>query len=141
MAYLAGRHPEEYQAIGWINEHLQTGIIVEAVGGSYSEFGRISTHTGLSTVIEWQGHEFQWRGSFAEQGTRATDVERLYKTRDWREARSIIQQYGIDYVYIGRLERNTYQPLDERKFRTFMDLIYENSQVMVFAAQHGEPVQ
>jgi YYY domain-containing protein len=135
MAYLETSTPDEYAAIQWINENLEDGIIAEAVGGSYTNYARISTHTGLSTVLGWPGHELQWRGGAEEQGTRESDIEKLYTTRSWQEAQTIIDQYGIDYVYVGYLERNTYQPFDERKFLAFMDEIYKNNSVTIYAVK------
>jgi len=133
MAYRERSTLGEYEAIQWINENLQEGIVAEAVGGSYTAYARISTHTGLSTLLGWPGHELQWRGGSEEQGTRQIDVENLYTTRSWQEAKNIVDQYGIDYVYIGPLERSTYTPLVEEKFSVFMDEIFRNDEVIIFA--------
>ncbi len=135
MAHMAHSNPAEYQAIQWINANLEEGIIAEAIGGSYSSYARISTHTGLPTVLGWPGHELQWRGGYAEQGSRMDDIALLYKTRVWEEARDIVNNYDIDYVFIGSLERNTYKPLDDRKFHAFMDVLYESDEVIIFGAR------
>lgn len=127
--------PEDLQAIRWINENLDGGVVAEAVGGSYTEFARISTHTDLQTVLGWVGHELQWRGGVESQGSRGTDIERLYSTSDWQEAQEVVRQYGIDYVYIGPLERSTYGPIRENKFEVFMTRIYEQGQVVIYAAR------
>ena len=84
-------------------------------------------------MIGWPGHELQWRGGAEEQGTRQSDIEQLYTTRSWQEAKGIVDRYGIDYIYVGHLERNSYQPLDERKFLAFMDEIYKNNSVAIYA--------
>jgi uncharacterized membrane protein len=137
MAYLQNRYPEEYEAMKWIQDNLKDGVIVEAIGGSYTYYGRISAHTGLTTLLGWPGHELQWRGGYEEQGSRQGDVEKLYKTRNWREAKEIVDRYGVDYVYIGPLERSTYQPLTDRKFESFMTLIYENGPVKIYATNEA----
>jgi YYY domain-containing protein len=136
MAYREVRNPDEYEAILWINKNIDEGIVAEAVGGSYTDYARIATHTGLSTVLGWPGHELQWRGGAEEQGSRQQDIEKLYSTRSWQEAKAVVDQYGIDYVYVGSLERNTYQPFDERKFLAFMDVIFENDGVTIFAVNN-----
>jgi uncharacterized membrane protein len=133
MAYLRTLRPGDYAAIRWIQENLDSGVVAEAVGPSYSEFGRVATHTGLSAVLQWPGHELQWRGGSEEQGSRADDIARLYQTSDWREAQRIVELYGIDYVYIGPLERQSYQPLNETKFSQFMELIYQSDEVLIYA--------
>jgi uncharacterized membrane protein len=132
MAYRETRSPDEYEAIQWMNHTLEGGIVAEAVGGSYSDYARISTHTKLSTVLGWPGHELQWRGGAEEQGSREYDMKILYSTRSWQEAKGIVDQYGINYVYVGSLERSAYQPFDERKFLAFMEVIFQNDGVTIY---------
>jgi uncharacterized membrane protein len=139
-AYLSGASPDDAAAIEWMRANLPFGVVAEAVGGSYSGYARISAHTGLPTVIGWPFHEVQWRGDAALLGSREADIQQLYQTRDWAEAQSIVQAYGIDYVYIGPLERATYAPLVERKFEAFMDLVYQDEAVLIYSVpQVGEP--
>jgi uncharacterized membrane protein len=134
-AHLARESEDEYAAIQWINAHLPQGVLAEATrsGTSYSAFGRIATHTGLSSVIGWDFHEWQWRGSWVEQGTRVQDLSTLYMTRDWLEAQQIVDRYGIDYVYVGPLEASTYRPLAVAKFSIFLTEIYRNDTVVIYA--------
>jgi len=134
-AHLASDNPPDYAAIQWINETLPTGVIVEAIGGSYTQFGRISAHTGLPTVLGWDGHELQWRGEAAPQGTRVPDVQLLYETPDWQAAIVILDRYQIAYVYVGPLEIATYARLDLRKFDQFMEKVYENAGVRIYARE------
>jgi len=135
LAYIEGRSPGEYEAIRWIQDNLERGTVAEAIGGSYTGYARVSTYTSLSTVLGWPGHEVQWRGGGEEQGSRQGDIEKLYSTRSWQEAKGIVDRYGIDYVYIGPLERSTYTPFDERKFLVFMEPIFENNEVTIFAGK------
>ncbi len=137
-AYLQRQAPDEVAAFAWLwNQPL--GNLAEAVGGSYSGFARVATHSGMPTVLGWPFHEVQWRGSAAEQGSREADLQRLYCTQDWNEAESIITQYGIKYVYVGALEINRFQPddscrsgLDERKFQLNMELAFSNPNVRIY---------
>lgn len=123
------------EAVLWIDANLKDGILAEAVGGSYTYFARVSAHTGLPTVLGWPGHESQWRGGYQEIGSREGDMRTLYSSPDWRTTQAIIAQYGIDYIYIGELERNTYRPLFEDKFQTYLDLIYQNDLVKIYATR------
>jgi uncharacterized membrane protein len=129
--------PEDYAAMGWINEHLDEGIIAEAVGGSYTQYGRISAHTGLPTVLGWDFHEIQWRGTAEEQGSREQDIRALYQTAHWSEAKSVLDAYAIDYVYVGPLEHIAYDLVNETKFEVYMDMIYQNDNVRIYA-RRGE---
>lgn len=122
----------DYAAIGWITDNLSPGVITEAVGGSYSQYGRISVHTGFPTVLGWPFHEYQWRGTLEYSGSRESDIQRLYQTRNWEEAQTVISEYDIQYVYVGSLENQKYQPLFENKFMQNMDLVYRDEFVSIY---------
>jgi len=107
------------------------GVILEAVGGSYSQYARISTHTGLPTVLGWPGHEVQWRGGTREMGSREADIATLYTTPDWQTARDILTRYHVRYVYLGPLERQTY-PVSDFKFRTYLQVVFQQGGVTVY---------
>jgi uncharacterized membrane protein len=125
--YLVG---DDVAAAKWL-QAAPVGVVAEAIGGSYSQFARISANSGNPTVLGWPGHESQWRGGATEMGTRERDIEQLYITRDWREAERILNMYDIRYVYIGPLERATY-PVNERKFQQHMSSIYSQGAVTIY---------
>ena len=77
------------------------------------------------------GHEAQWRGSYAPQGSRSDDITKLYTTTRWEEAQSIIDQYDIRYIYIGALER-TSMPVKEEKFQTHLKPIFQQGDVVIY---------
>lgn len=124
--------PEEAAAIAWLSE-APYGNVVEAVGGQYSGYARVSKFSGLPTVLGWPGHESQWRGGYEEMGSRGSDIETLYMTNRWEDALSVIQKYDIRYIYIGSLERSSMQ-VDEQKFRANLPVVYENGSVVIFEA-------
>jgi YYY domain-containing protein len=128
-AYLANTMGDDYQAMQFM-EQLALGVVVEAVGGQYSEYARIATFTGLPTVLGWPGHEGQWR-PYALQGSREEDIKTLYSTPDWSVADSIIKQYNIRYIYVGNLERTTYH-VNEEKFARFLKPIYQQGSVNIY---------
>jgi uncharacterized membrane protein len=141
--YFALQFPDEMAGIEWLRS-APDGVVSEAVsptGGSYSNYASVSMLSGLPGVLGWTGHESQWRGGSAEIGSRQADLERLYCTRQWEEARKILSIYNIRYVYIGALERTTYLPgqgscaagLDENKFRKYLDTVYEQGEVTIYA--------
>jgi uncharacterized membrane protein len=108
--YLAQANPSDHAVIRWLDANVPgTPVIVEAVGGSYSSFARISANTGLPTLLGWDFHELQW-GRSPAQLARKDEVQRLYTTRSWSEAEAILDKYGVRYVYVGALERQTYGP-------------------------------
>ncbi|MGC8855890.1 MAG: DUF2298 domain-containing protein [Anaerolineae bacterium] len=131
FARLQRENPDEAAAIEWLRS-APDGILAEAVGGSYSQYARFSTYTGLPTVLGWPGHESQWRGGYAEQGSRQADIELLYTTPDWETAYSILQKYNIRYVIIGGLERSTYS-LQETKFIRYLRPVFQQGIVTIYA--------
>jgi len=122
-------NPDEAAVILWLRS-APDGVVAEAVGGSYSQYGRISIYTGLPTVLGWPGHEDQWReGSL--QGSRKQDIEMLFTTNDWATAQEIIDRYNIRYIVVGNLERTTYQ-VNEDKFNRFLKPIFQQGNVTVY---------
>ena len=122
--------PDDAAAINWLKT-APLGIVVEAVGGQYSEYARAATYSGQPNVLGWPGHEGQWRGGYNEVGSRENDVRLLYESRNWEDARSVIDQYDIKYIYIGNLERNTYN-LYEENFRQLLPAVYEQGSVTIY---------
>jgi len=102
------------------------------VGGSYSDGGRISSHTGLPTIIGWPGHEGVWRGSDHPFAGREDDVRRIYTTADVQEAKQLLDKYGVAYVYVGYLERQTYGEAGLSKFSLFMTPVFEQPGVTIY---------
>jgi YYY domain-containing protein len=125
----------EAAAIDWLKT-APYGTIVEAVGGSYSEFNRVSGQTGFPTVLGWPGHESQWRGGGLEMGTREGDVQTLYRTMSWDEAREILQRYLIKYIFIGSLERSTLRVAEE-KFAANLPIVFQNETVTIYAVPNS----
>jgi YYY domain-containing protein len=131
-SYVERNYPDDMLAIRWLRS-APAGVIAEAVGGSYSDYARISTHTGMQAVLGWPGHESQWRGGTAEMGSRQSDIQRLYETKDWAVAERLIDLYNIRYIYIGGMERNTYQ-VNESKFQSHLKPVYQQGSVVIFEA-------
>ena len=120
---------DEAAAIRWLRS-APDGVVAEAIGGSYSGYARVSTLTGLPTLLGWPGHESQWRGGYEVQGSRQGDLETLYATADWTLASDILSRYGIRYVYVGGLERAA--PLQEEKFQSHLKVAFQQGQVTIY---------
>ncbi|MGE3909798.1 MAG: DUF2298 domain-containing protein [Chloroflexota bacterium] len=101
--------PADYQAIEWLKQNADgRPVVVEAVGGSYTEHARVSTFSGLPTIIGWAGHESQWRGDNPEYGPRQQAVDTIYRSDNREEVLQIAQRYRVRYVFFGNLERAKY---------------------------------
>ncbi|MCH8345985.1 MAG: hypothetical protein IIC87_03530 [Chloroflexi bacterium] len=139
LVHVQRGEPMQYEAIEWLNENVSgVPVILEAFGDDFSDAARISSRTGLPTVIGWLNHELQWRGrpSFDGSGTpfteRPGEVETIYTTMDVQTARSLLDKYDVEYVYVGRLEREKYGGDGLEKFRQFMIPVFENEGVTIY---------
>ncbi|MBN1230962.1 MAG: hypothetical protein JXA19_03750 [Anaerolineales bacterium] len=127
-AYL---NDQDRAAVNWLS-NAPYGVVAEAVGGSYSQYARISTHTGLPTVLGWEFHEMQWRGGVEEMAGRNADIRLLYETNSPEVMEEIINRYDIRYIYLGSLERNTYS-VSEGKFETNLKPVFILDEVIVYS--------
>ena len=133
LAYMRTWEAPDYEAIRWIQDNIEgTPTILEAVGDSYSGAARISSKTGVPTLLGWPWHEERWRGSYDVQGTRREDTERIYTTASVTEAQSLLEQYDVTFVYVGSVEREEYGEGGLDKFAQFMKTVYQNSGVTIY---------
>ena len=135
-AYLAQVQPDDYAAIAWLNQNVSDApVILEAPGDRFRAYvyeGRVSAHTGLPTLLGWAGHEHQWRGSYDEQARRELDIETLYTSVAPDEVLTLLDKYGISYVYVGSLERARYPAAGLAKFSQLMEIIYDTGTVIIY---------
>jgi YYY domain-containing protein len=133
LAWVRQYSPAEYAAVQWLNSHaLDTSVILEATGGSFTEYGRVSSRTGLPTLLGWGGHELQWRGSYDEPGRREPDINTIYSSLDTEHVLTLLQKYDITYVYVGSLERGKYTPAALAKFDRLMDVVFQQGNVTIY---------
>jgi uncharacterized membrane protein len=135
LGWLRERAPGDPGAIAWLNAHAPAGaVVLETTGEDYSPAGhaRISTFTGLPTVLGWPGHELQWAHG---EGTRRADVARLYRTRSAAAARPLLDRYGIRYVVVGPLERADHGRAGEAKWDQLGRRVYDRAGTTVWELQ------
>jgi YYY domain-containing protein len=135
------RTPEGVAAITWLRANAPgDAVVLEAVGPAYDTaslgFGGVSSATGLATVIGWEGHQNQWRGGMpdvlAQVGPRAADVATIYSTPDAAEARRLLEQYGVDFVYVGEAEQATYPPEGLAKLGQLGAPVFQQGSVTIY---------
>ena len=134
--YVAEGQPDAYGAIRWLRQNAHPGaVMLEATGGSYSEYNWVSAHSGVPTLLGWGGHELQWRGNYDEPGRREPDIAAIYQTTDPARKAALLDAYGIDYVYVGPLERAMYRLSAAQidAFDRLMTRVYESGDVILFA--------
>ena len=131
-AHLDRENPEDAAAIRYL-QSAPLGIIAEAETSlsSYTYYARISTYTGLPTVLGWSWHEYQWRGNWTAHGTREADIQTLYEIPNWDTARVLIDRYHIRYIVVSMLERATYK-VSEAKFQQHLAVLFQAGNTIVY---------
>jgi len=137
LAYVKTMAPDDYEAINWINGHIEgSHVILEAQGSAYQFTSLVSTMTGLPTVIGWMNpHEIMWRGNWDKVSGRDRDVDTIYNNPDGDEAFSLLRKYNVEYIYVGKLEKERYLAESLLKFASHPErykLIYENQGVVIY---------
>jgi uncharacterized membrane protein len=131
--YLKTLYPDDYIAINWLNKNIQgQPVILEAQGDSYTDYARISTNTGLPTVLGWTVHEWLWRGSYDVPAPRIADVQTMYNTTDLQTAKQLLNKYHVVYVYVGTLEYQKYPNLDEQKFNQLGHVVFQHGNTKIY---------
>ena len=141
LAYLRRNSPGDMAAVAWIRSNVvPDAVVLEATGGSYSPegAGRISMSTGNPTLLGWDFHERQWRGNegydkFA--AGRPEAIEQIYRTARTEDLPRLLEQWGIDYVLVGGLERNKYKISEAvlARFDAALKLVYDQDGVRIYA--------
>ncbi len=134
LAYVERFNPDEYAATLWLRQNVAgASVILEAVGGQYSGYGRIAANTGLPTLLGWGGHEYQWRGpDTPEPALREPAVESIYTLADWAMTAALLDQYNVAYIYVGNLERETYGAQVNEKFADRLEVAFQNNSVTIY---------
>ena len=90
--------------------------MLEATGDAYSYFARVSSNTGLPTILGWANHEGVWRGADPRIERRKRDVNLLYEETDIERVREGLARLHVRYVFVGELERERFHPEALDKF-------------------------
>ena len=128
----------DYDGIRWLQDNVQgSPVVLEGLTPNYRWGGRVSVYTGLPAVVGWRWHQEQQRWGYrGAVGERARDVNRIYATPDANEALELIRKYGVEYVYLGRLEHLYYPDHGLAKFDQAMarslEQVYRTDHVSIY---------
>jgi uncharacterized membrane protein len=107
LAYLDSSHPGDAGGVAYLRNLTGDEIIVEAVGGDYTYYSRISSFTGIPAILGEPFHEDMWRGDTTGwYSTRPADVRSIYENPDQTVA--LMKKYNATLLYVGDEEKATY---------------------------------
>jgi YYY domain-containing protein len=108
LAYLKDSHPGDAGAVAYLRTLPGNEQLVEAEGGDYTYYSRISSFTGIPAIIGMPFHEYMWRGDKTGWfNTRISDVKSIYEEPEKTVA--LMKKYNATLLYIGDAERERYR--------------------------------
>jgi YYY domain-containing protein len=162
LAHLTFSAPDDLMAINYLNQ-TATGndVVLECCRDEYNNpghAGRVSSYTGIPTLISWGGHEAQWRGGqpqlLEEAGKRRGIVTAIYTAQaPANTAQGLLQtlqQYSVDYVFVGATERGQgnaaggdagerVTPQAEALFKEALTEVFHSGTTVIYGVAKGEP--
>ncbi|HSN76739.1 MAG TPA: DUF2298 domain-containing protein, partial [Anaerolineae bacterium] len=127
----------DYDALRWMLDTIEgTPVVAEALIGYYREGGlRVASFTGFPTLLGFHQEGEQRYGW--QTGPRRSQAEAFWNTTDVTQTQQLMAELGIDYIYLGQLERIVYPAESLAKFEQMaadglLDVVYSNDQVVVY---------
>jgi len=109
QAFLASQDPQTWFLVRGLQGMARPGAVVaEAAGHYYSEFTRITMHTGQPSVLGWDWHLKQRGQSPVEIAARADDLEVLYSGDNREMRRAVLDRYRVGWAVAARVDRDRY---------------------------------
>lgn len=134
--WLQEKYPSDYAAIYWLQQNvIGQPTILEAVGESYTDFARVSSYTGMPTVLGWRVHEWLWRGGFDIPGQRTEEVRTMYEQPLSDQARELLDMYQVEYIFVGEKEYEAYPEMSVSDITKIGDIVYSNNRTLIIHRQ------
>ncbi|MCQ1539351.1 hypothetical protein FTO68_10200 [Methanocalculus taiwanensis] len=127
-AWLSEHHPGDAAAIRYLRSLEGNPRIVEAIGKDYTYSSRISSFTGIPTILGWPGHEMVWRSN--EDGwysRRIADTQTIYE--DPEKSTALLKEYGITHLVVGSFEEAQYRVQTPKKG---LNLVFDEAGTAVY---------
>ncbi|MCQ2376983.1 MAG: DUF2298 domain-containing protein, partial [Methanocorpusculum sp.] len=106
-AWLSACHPSDARGISWLEENAApSDVVAEAAGTSYEYSSRISSMTGLTTPLGWEGHEKIWRPDDAAVDAVVADLKEMYENP--ARTTQLMDTYNVKYLFVGEVEQAKY---------------------------------
>jgi len=106
-------------------------VVLEANGDSYTDYCRVSAMTGLPTIVGWYVHEWLWRSDTEILNGRIADIENIYTSENWDIIESLIKEYDVEYIFVGKQEREKFENLNHEMLRAVGSIVFEEGSTYI----------
>lgn len=142
FAYLKEYSPDEAAAYVFLRSHIRgTPRVLEAWGPSYREYGRVTMFTGLPSFLGWEYHVLQRGTPIKTVVERKAVIEEIYSSEMLEPALTLIRKHGIEYIFVGSVERETYPEKGLKKFvdsPNIFPVIFSSGDTVIYRAPAGD---
>ncbi len=127
MRFIKESDPDEYSTILWIRDNIsKQKVIAEKPGVSFTKDSQISIFTGNLTPLGWFDHEWTWRSKeVGKLFERKADLEKFFLAKDVTTAETIAKKYQIDFIYLGKRERDEYRITIDSAIYKLGDIVFQ----------------
>ncbi|MFO7966513.1 MAG: DUF2298 domain-containing protein [Archaeoglobaceae archaeon] len=125
MEWLQEQHPGEYNAIKWLDN--KSGVVLEAPGEVYQYSSRVSTFTGLPTLVGWKSHEKMWGKNWETINEREEAAQDIYLKNSYE----IMEKYNVKYIFFGEVEYKRYGSIELGPSENLQE-VYREGDVVIY---------
>ncbi|HKN47048.1 MAG TPA: DUF2298 domain-containing protein, partial [Candidatus Polarisedimenticolia bacterium] len=127
-------YPGDAAAAACVAARARPGdVILEESGEAYSWSSRISTFSGVPTVLGWGNHEAGWRDDWGPILERSAAIETIYRDPLGDRARSLMRSLGVTWVVVGERERRHYGLEGPARFSRIGRTILDEQGTLLYA--------
>ncbi|MDR2855982.1 MAG: DUF2298 domain-containing protein [Methanomicrobiales archaeon] len=139
LAWMEKAHPDDYAAVMYLHELPGEHVLVAAAGdfdqnNQFDQYNtRISSVTGIPSILGVSSHELTWRGSNPPgwYQERRTDISTIYEQP--KRAFEIMKKYNANLLILGDSERKMYQiPDDTSAYLSDLVPVFTAGQTMIY---------
>jgi YYY domain-containing protein len=117
-----------------------TAVFLEGATDQYRWTPRVALYTGNPVVVGWEWHQMQQRGAGGAEPARVrariADVRSMYGTTSVSQFTAKLDEYAVEYIYVGPAERLYYPGAGLDKFASMtgdtLDVVFSNGDVTIY---------
>lgn len=130
--YIHEAHPDEAEAIDWLDARDGTPVLAEAPGTDiYRWVNAPSTFTPASSVAGWR-HAANYQGASDAYFARVDQLTVVYEGTP-EERAAVLNRHDVTYIYVGPTERSQYRLTlaDD----PYLSVAFENAAVTIYRVE------